>query len=69
MQAVRDELHVARDELHVVLDELCIKAMTLSQVNQDASEAMSSMDHLTKEFHGLRGDLQRQEALVNQKKG
>ena len=27
------------------------------------------MEHLTKECHGLRGDLQRQEALVSQKEG
>ena len=30
---------------------------------------MSSVEHLTEECHGLRGDLQRQEALVSQKDG
>ena len=30
---------------------------------------MSSVERLTEEFHGLRGDLQRQEALVSQKEG
>ena len=43
--------------------------MTLSRVSQEAFEAMSSMECLTEEFHRLRGDLQRQEALVSQKEG
>ena len=60
---------MARDELHVVRDELCIKAMTLSRVSQEASEAVSSVEHLTEECLGLRGDLQRQEALVSLKEG
>ena len=55
--AVRDKLHVARDKLHVVWDELRIKATTLSRVNQEASEAVSSMERLIEEFHGLHGDL------------
>ena len=57
LRAVRDELQVARDELHVVQDELRIKATTLSQVSQEASEAMSSVERLIEECHGLRGDL------------
>ena len=60
---------MAKDELHVVRDELCIKDTTLSRVSQEASEAVSSMERLTEECLGLRGDLQRQEALVNQKEG
>ena len=67
--AIRDELQVARDELHVVRDELRIKAMILRRVSQEASEVMSSVERLIEEFHGLRGDLQRQEALVSQKEG
>ena len=59
LRAVRDELQVARDKLHVVRDELCVKATTLSRVRQEASEAVSTVEHLTEEFHGLRGDLQR----------
>ena len=59
LRVVRDELQVAKDEIHVVRDELHVKATTLSWVNQEASEAMSSVERLTKEFHGLRGDLQR----------
>ena len=69
LQAVRDELQVARDELHVVRDKLCVKATTLSRVIQEASEAVSSVERLTEECHGLHGDLQRQEALVSQKEG
>ena len=69
LRVVRDELQVARDELRVVRDELCIKGTTLSRVSQEASEAVSSVERLTKECHGLRGDLHRQEALVSQKEG
>ena len=54
---VRDELQVARDELHVVRDKLRFKATTLSRVSQEASEAVSFVDRLTEEFHGLRKDL------------
>ena len=38
--------------------------MTLSRVSQEASEAVSSVECLTEECHGLHGDLQRQKALV-----
>ena len=69
LRVIRDELQVARDELHMVWDELRIKAMTLSQVNQEASEVVSSVECLTGECHGLRRDLQRKEALVSQKEG
>ena len=65
LREVRDELQVARDELHVVQDELRVKATTLSPVSQDPSKAMSSVERLIVECHGLRGDLQRQEALVS----
>ena len=67
LRAVRDKLQVARDELHAVRDELRIKATMLSLVSQEASEAVSSVERLTEECHGLRRDLQRQEALVNKK--
>ena len=69
LRAIRDELQVSRDELHVVRDELRIKATTLSRASQEAFEAVISVEHLTKECHRLRGGLQRQEALVSQKKG
>ena len=66
---VRDKLQVAKDELHVVRDKLRITATILSQVSQEASEAVSSVELLTEECHRLREDLQRQEALVSQKEG
>ena len=58
--AVREELQVAMDKLHMVRDELRIKATILSRVSLEASEAVSSVERLTEEYHGLRGDLQRQ---------
>ena len=48
----------------MVRDELRIKAMILSRVIQEASKAVSFVEHLTEDCHGLRRDLQRQEALV-----
>ena len=59
LQMARDELHVVRDELHVVRDELRIKATTLSRVSREASEAVSFVECLSEECHGLRGDLWR----------
>ena len=53
----------------MVWDELRIKATILSRVSQEAFEAVSSVECLIEEFHGLRGHLQRQEALVSQKEG
>ena len=43
------------------------KAVTLSWVSQEASEAVSSVERLTEECRRLHRDLQRQEALVSQK--
>ena len=60
---------MAKDELQVVRDELRIKATILSRVSQEAFEAVSSIERLTEECHGLRGYLQRPEALVSQKEG
>ena len=59
LREVKEELQVARDKLHVIRDELRIKATILSRVNQEASEAVSSVERLTEECHGLRGDIQR----------
>ena len=41
--------------------------MLLDGARREASEAVSSIERLTEECHGLRGDLQRQETLVVQK--
>ena len=59
LRVVRDELQVAKDKLHVVRDEPHVKGTTLSRVSQEASGAMSSVERLIDECHGLRGDLQR----------
>ena len=45
------------------------KAALLDGARRKASEAVSSMERLTEECHGLRGDLQRQETLVVQRDG
>ena len=41
--------------------------MLLDGARREASEAVSSIELLTDECHGLRGDLQRQETLVVQR--
>ena len=69
LQAAQTELQVVRDELRVTRDELRNKAALLDRAHHEASEAMSSIEHLSDECHGLRGDLQRQENLVVQKDG
>ena len=48
-------------------DELRNKAVLLDQTRCEAFEAESSIERLTNECHALRGDLQRQEALVVQR--
>ena len=67
LRVTKNELRAVRDELQVARDELCIKATILSRVTQEDSKAVRSMERLTEGCHGLRGDLQRQEALVSQK--
>ena len=69
LRIAEDELWAVRDELQVARDELPIKATTLSRVSQEASEAVNSVECLIEVCHGLRGDLQRHEALVSQKEG
>ena len=53
----REELRAARDELHN-------KTALLDGARR---EAVSSVERLTEECHGLRGDLHRQETLVIQR--
>ena len=43
------------------------KATLLDGARREASEAVSSIERLTEECYGLRGDLQRQETLVVQR--
>ena len=65
MRVADEEQRAVKDELQVAKDKLRIKAMILSRVGQEALEAMSSVECLNEECHGLCGDLQRQEALVS----
>ena len=48
---------------------MCDKAALLDGALRKASEVVSSIERLTEECHGLRGDLQRQETLVFQRDG
>ena len=56
-------------KLRAARDELRNRAALLDGARREASEAASSIEHLTEECHGLRGDLHRQETLVVQKDG
>ena len=76
LQVVRDELQLSqnelratREELRAARDELRNKAALLDGTRHEASEDASSIECLTEECHGLRGDVQRQETLVVQKDG
>ena len=53
--------------MRAAIDELCNKAVLLEGARREASEAVSSIERLTDECYGLRGDLQRQETLVVQR--
>ena len=50
-------------------EELCSKAATLDRACREASEVESSVERLAEEYSVLRGDLQRQEAMVSQRDG
>ena len=69
LQSSQNELRVTREELRATRDELRNKAALLDGARCEASEAVSSIEHLIEECHGLRGDLQRQETLVVQRDG
>ena len=55
----QSELRGSREELRSARDELCNKTALLDGARREASEAISSMERLTKECHGIRGDLHR----------
>ena len=59
LQSSQNELRVTREELRAVRDELSSKAALLDRARREASKVVSSIEHLTDECHGLRGDLQR----------
>ena len=71
---VRDELFTSQSELRGSREELCVardelrnKTVLLEEARCEASEVVSSVERLTEECHGLRGDLHRQETLVVQR--
>ena len=71
---VRDELFTSqsklrgsREEMRAARDELSNKAALLDGARHEAFEAISSVERLTEECHGLRGDLHRQETVVVQR--
>ena len=53
--------------MHAVKDEMRNKTALLDGAHREASEAISSVECLIEECHGLRGDLHRQETLVIQR--
>ena len=69
LQSSQNELRATREELRAAIDELRNKVVLLDGARREASEAASSIERLTEECHGLRGDLQRQETLVVQRGG
>ena len=69
LRVVKDELRVVKEEFQVVKEELCTKSAALDRARREASEAESSVERLVEECNALRGDLQRQEAMVSQRDG
>ena len=74
LQMVRDELLTSQselrgsqEELRAVRDKLRYKTTLLKGARREASRAISSTERLSKEFHGLRGDLHQQITLVAQR--
>ena len=63
----QSELRESKEELRAARDELRNKTALLDGARREASEAVSSVERLTEECHGLRGDLHRQETLVVQR--
>ena len=74
LQMVRDELltsqgelRESKEELRAAKDELRDKTALLDGARREASEAVNSLERLTEEFRGLRGDLHQQVTLVTQR--
>ena len=65
LRVAEGELRVVREELQAAMDEVHIKAALLDHALYEASKAEISIERLTEECNALRGDLQRQEALVS----
>ena len=69
LRFTKDELREVKEELQAAREELCTKLAALDRAHREASEAESSVEHLTEECNALRGDFQRQEAFVSQRDG
>ena len=74
LQMVRDELltsqgelRESKEELHAAKDELRDKTELLDGARREVSEAVNSVERLTEECCGLRGDLHQQVTLVAQR--
>ena len=63
----QSELRGSQEKLRAARDELRNKTTLLDGARREASEAISSAEHLTEECHGLRGDLHQQVTLVAQR--
>ena len=69
LRVVKDELRVVKEEFQTAKEKLCTKVAALDWAHREASEAKSSVELLAEECNALRGDLQRQEAMVSQREG
>ena len=58
---------MVKEEFQAAKEELCTKAMVLDWAHREASEVESLVEHLAEECSTLRGDLQRREAMINQR--
>ena len=63
----QSELQGSREEPRAARDELRNKTTLLDGARHEASEVKRSVERLTEEFHGLRGDLHRKETLFVQR--
>ena len=59
LRVAEDEPRLAREELHALKGDLRVKVMTLDRVCQEALEAGSSVERLTKKLGNLQVDLER----------
>ena len=69
LRFVEDELWVLKEEFQATREELCTKAAALDQACREASEVESLVERLVEECSTLCGDLQRREAMINQRDG
>ena len=60
---------MVKEEFQASREELCTKAAALDRSRREATEADSSVESLAEECNALRGDLQRQEAMVSRRDG